>query len=160
MFKIEKLQCCDYESFRNMFLYYFTKECGVEYDIDKLRENLVDGYILKSFERGETFIDVAKKQDKVVGFIIYQINSKERGDEERLGSGYIAEFYVDSEYRRFGLGSLLLQNAEKTMKALGVNDVYLTSVDQEGVKIFYEKNGYINTHQIADNDQEIFEKSL
>lgn len=51
MFKINRLNKNDYDEFRNMFLDYFINDCGVNYDKEKLRENLVNKTILTQYEK-------------------------------------------------------------------------------------------------------------
>ena len=55
---IEKLTKIEYDNFINMFIDYFINDMGVKYDVDKLKENLVKGFILKSYEKNLIFIDV------------------------------------------------------------------------------------------------------
>lgn len=160
MFKIEKLIINDYDEFRVMFLDYFINDCGVEYDKDKLKENLINKTILSQYETGLIFIDIAKQDKKCLGFIIYQIDQEESDWKERIGSGFIREFYINSKYRNQGLGSKLLNHAEQNLKKLGVKDIYLTSQEKDETKMFYIKNGYTTNHSKAKNQEEYFEKKL
>ena len=95
-----------------------------------------------------------------MGFIIYQIDKEESDWKERLGEGFIREFYVKPEVRRQNLGSKLLQHAECVLKSLGAKQVYLTSQETNYVKLFYKKNGYTTNHVRAKNGHEYFEKEL
>ena len=64
MVEILKLEKQDYEEFRTMFLDYFINDCGVKYDIEKLRENLINKTILPQHENGLIFIDVVKQDEE------------------------------------------------------------------------------------------------
>ena len=158
--KIEKLTEIDYEEFRKMFLDYFIFDCGVEYDKNKLREGLINRTILHQFEKGLIYIDVAKKKDTVLGFIIYQVDQEDSDWKERIGSGFIREFYIKKRFRNQGIGSELLQHAEQVLKNLGASEVYLTSSEKDYVKKFYKKHGYTTDHNRAKNGKEYFEKEL
>lgn len=160
MFKIESLQKSKYEEFRNMFLDYFIIDYGVKYDSDKLRESLVNKTIIKQFEAGIILIDIIKENNNTLGFIIYQIDKENSDWKERLGSGFIREFYIKKEFRQKGLGSMLLNNAELNLKKLGAKEVYLTSSEKVYVKKFYESNGYKPCQKRAKNGEEYFEKNL
>lgn len=95
-----------------------------------------------------------------MGFIIYQIDKEESDWKERLGEGFIREFYIKPINRNLGLGTLLLKNAEMILKNLGAKEVYLTSQEKDSVKQFYKKNGYVTHHNRAKNGEEYFEKEL
>ena len=157
---IEKLTKIEYDNFINMFIDYFINDMGVKYDVDKLKENLVKGFILKSYEKNLIFIDVIK-QDKPYGFIIYQIDKETSDWNFKTGYGFIREFYIERNCRGKGLGSLLLANAEKNLKNLGVKNVYLTSDEKEKVQAFYLKNNYKTRNIRCEiNGNLIYEKSL
>ena len=160
MFEIVNLKALDYDEFRTMFLDYFYYDCGIKYDREKLRENLINKTIIPQYERGLIFIDVIKQNNETLGFIIYQIDKEESDWKERIGSGFIREFYIKPDFRKQKLGSKLLKSAEDNLKKLGAKEVYLTSQEKDYVKKFYEKNGYKTDHTRAQNGKEYFEKQL
>lgn len=157
---IEKLTKREYENFMDMFIDYFINDIGVKYDVDKLKENLVKGFILKSYEKNVVFIDIIK-QNKTCGFIIYQIDKESSDWNFKTGCGFIREFYIERNCRGKGLGSVLLANAEKNLKNMGVKEVYLTSDEKEKVQAFYLKNNYKTKNIRCElNGNLIYEKSL
>lgn len=159
-YQIEKLKSEDFENFANLFVDYFVNDMKVIFDRDKLKENLVRNTILKQYRENIIYIDLIKKED-ILGFIIYQIDNINSNWQERLGQGFIREFCILKEYRNKGLGSMLLNHAESTLKNLGVKQIYLTSDENEKVKNFYLKNGYKTNYQRnKTNNNEIFEKTL
>ena len=159
-YKIEKLSQSDYETFTDMFLDYFVNDENIKYDINKLKENLIKNTIIKRYEENMIFIDVIKG-DQCLGFIIYQIDSDKSDWNERPGQGFIREFYIKRDCRKMGLGSQLLLHAEKFLKDLEVNKVYLTASKKKYVQAFYVKNGYINTNERSkQNGFLIFEKNI
>lgn len=64
MVEIKKLSAQDYEEFKDMFITYFTNELGVKYDLNKLREGLLDKHIIKQFEGELIYIDIIKEDVK------------------------------------------------------------------------------------------------
>ena len=57
----------------------------------------------------------------------------------------IAGMVVDKEYRRQGIGKLLIQEAEKYTYNIGYNGIRLTSGwDRNDAHLFYEKCGFLN----------------
>lgn len=60
--------------------------------------------------------------DDYAGFIHAKIDRK-----ERLGLGYILEFYIAPQYRLMGLGRMLCSNMLESFQSCGVTDVWLTS---------------------------------
>lgn len=159
-YSIRKLTKNDYEIFADMFIDYFVNDIGIKYDVEKLKKNLVKNTIIKQYERNIIFIDIIKK-DKICGFIIYQIDSELSDWNLKTGYGYIREFYIAKDYRGKGLGTLLVENAENSLKSLGVDNVYLTSAESEAVKNFYVKNKYTTNNIIcAENGNVIYEKVL
>ena len=160
MIEVESFKTQEYDEFEEMFLEYFIVDIGVKYDKEKLRENLIKKTILKQYEEGLIFIDMVKNQGDLLGFIIYQIDREESDWKERLGDGFIREFYIKREFRKQGLGSRLLNHAEQKLKDMGAREVYLTSKEDEGVKAFYQRNGYNTDHSRSSNGNEYFEKQL
>ena len=54
---------------------------------------------------------------------------------------YVSTVFVDAEYRRKGLGTLLMREMEKRAVSMGVNTIRLDTFDWQG-KEFYEALGY------------------
>lgn len=159
-YQIEKLKIENFETFANLFVDYFINDMKVIFDREKLKDNLVRNTILKQYKENIIYIDIIRKE-KILGFIIYQVDNINSDWKERLGQGFIREFCVLKEYRNNGLGSMLLNHAENNLKNLGVKQIYLTSDENEKVKNFYLKNGYKTTHDRNNkNNNEIFEKIL
>ena len=146
-FLIEKLSKDDYGIFTEMFLDYFINDENVKYDVKLLEKNLIQNTILKQYEKQVIFIDILKSNKKCLGFIIYQIDSENSDWNERPGQGFIREFYIKRDCRNKGLGSLLLSYVEKSLKQMGVSQVYLTASKKEYVQSFYIKNGYSNSNK-------------
>jgi ribosomal-protein-alanine N-acetyltransferase len=78
---------------------------------------------------------VAEDKDRIVGFVITQV--------EKRRFGHIITIDVLAEYRRQGIGSQLLEQAEKWLESSGAVIIYLeTAVNNTLAIRFYEKHGY------------------
>ena len=98
-FIIEKLNEEDITEFKQMFCDYFEFDCNIKLDKALIEENVINQQILPSFNKGVIYIDILKQRDKLLGFIMYQIDSEQSDWNEREGSGFIREFYIKPEYR-------------------------------------------------------------
>ena len=54
---------------------------------------------------------------------------------------YVSTVFVDEDYRRKGIGAMLVREMEKRAAAMGVNTIRLDTFDWQG-KEFYEALGY------------------
>ena len=93
---------------------------------------------------------VSEKNRKIVGFVltsIAQVNSRKRGSGAALATiesvGHIITIDVLSKWRREGVGSKLLSQAEEKLRQEGCRTVLLeTGVDNDSAIRFYKKHGY------------------
>lgn len=109
-------------------------------DQDELRI----GTIILAFRRG-----------RPIGFAVYQIDSPRSDWCKRPGWGCIREFYIRPEYRRQGYGARMAGYAEKHLRKLGAEQLYLTA---DSAIPFWEKSGWRNTGELCSNDCFILEK--
>ena len=83
--------------------------------------------------RGASCI-VAESADEIAGFCIAA---------GRESEGYVITIDVREKYRKRGVGSALLREAEKRLAAQGVRAISLdTAIGDGGAIAFYEKHGY------------------
>lgn len=76
-----------------------------------------------------------EKAPKIAGFIVAQRHPK--------GMGHIVTIDTVETYRREGLGTLLMQEAEKRLRTAGCRGMFLeTAVDNASAIRFYKKLGY------------------
>lgn len=141
------------QTFGNMLVEYFTElEAGIP-------EDTIRGRLLDMFETlfalEHVHGAVAIKGRRMIGFVIYQIDSEQSDWCKRPGWGCIREFYIRPEFRNRGCGQRLAAFAERKLRKLGARQIYLTA---DTAKIFWEHCGYSNTHEICSNDLEIFTK--
>jgi ribosomal protein S18 acetylase RimI-like enzyme len=77
---------------------------------------------------------VAEAESKIIGFCL---------TEHEDDWGYIVTMDVLSEFRRKGVATALLQEAERRLAAAGVREVALeTAIDNETAIAFWQKHGY------------------
>ena len=120
---------------------------------------------------------IAYDKGKMVGFIISKIYDNNPIMSKYIDKGWISLIYISTEYRRKGIGSTLLKQAEAIMRGKGVKEIMVGSdynnffpgIPNElcecGVK-FFEKNGYdlLNTDydvikNISNNDCKIINET-
>lgn len=92
----------------------------------------------------EGWIKVAEVNDEVIGFIIYRVF-----DGFPLG-GYIRAIAVKENYRGLGVGSKLMDAAEKDIFKYRANAFLLVSSFNKLARKFYEKRGYEYVGEIKD----------
>jgi [ribosomal protein S18]-alanine N-acetyltransferase len=77
---------------------------------------------------------VASADGRIAGFVLVDIDRK---------GGHIITIDVHPDYRRTGLGSKLMQEAEGRLGASGVSEVRLeVAVDNSTAIAFYKRRGY------------------
>mgnify|MGYP004469299239 CR=1 FL=1 len=113
-----------------------TKE-QEEFVDDKLTEYNQNSKPLLQERAAEIFSYSAMEGEKVVGGIF--------GYSSMYKIGYIDTLWVDSNYRRQGIGSQLLKQVEADLTNFGCAVVHLETFDFQGPQ-FYLANGY---HEFA-----------
>ena len=123
-------------------------------EIDKYKLNIIsDEYRDKYFDcmladcnlnQGKCFVCV--DGDKVLGMAagyVEQYNERDKLDYSCPKKGIVAELIVDKNYRKYGLGTNLLNHIEYYFKSINCKfvqiDVFAYNVN---AKNFYYKNGY------------------
>lgn len=95
-------------------------------------------YIMKFIRSPQYMTLVAVLEDKVVGFVAAAL--------EHFGDycvGHVYSIDVDPEYRRRGIGSLLLKSIEEDLRAAGAKACYLEAQKDNVAAInLYLKHGY------------------
>lgn len=92
-------------------------------------------YLLKN-----SIIIIAEENKKIIGaisFFIFPWAIKLKG--------YVEDFVVDSKVQNKGIGSRLLEEAEKEIKKNGGEDVWMEVHRESKAFKFYKKRGYIPT---------------
>lgn len=103
---------------------------GINEDLFDIKENYID--------KGDMFWLAVDENDRVIGSIGY--NSIDNTDEV-----WLHRLYVKSTLKRQGIGSKLLDVAEKYIKSQGKNivRVHLGGPEWKESRAFYPKHGYV-----------------
>lgn len=106
--------------------------------VDKLFNEIING----KNQGGEIF--VAEVEDKVVGFIALEIQTK--NDElivKKIKAVYVADVAVLAEYRNLGIGSQLLKTAQEFAKNNKIKYLKLiVYADNQKARQLYENMGF------------------
>lgn len=152
--KIRPFSNDDLNNFKTMVSLYFRNDFKIEISdkgLDKMCNEISNNSIL-----GISPLDMLIVNEKVSGFICYQIDSPNSDWCEREGWGFIRELFVYNNIRGTNLGQALVNHAEDVLYSKGVKNIYLTS--DEGEK-FWLSCGYIKTDKVSSiNKDSIYEK--
>ena len=87
---------------------------------------------------------VALYRGKIIGYIIARVEKRGLHGIDTGKIGHIVSIAVHPDYRRIGLGKLLMHKAEKELKKLGCKRVFLEVrvTNYPAIKL-YQKLGYI-----------------
>jgi len=99
-------------------------------------ERFKEKWNVSFFRKREPIVIIAKTKSNVVGFLI--ANQSSAG----TGVGFIQWLWVDSKYRKRGVGIRLLSAAETIFKNKGYHKMHVETSDPQN-RIFYQKAGYV-----------------
>lgn len=129
------------------FKYMYREEVQLGEEIDF--EELVEYVIFLVTKGNKRSMTIALEKDVVLGFIMY-----DKYSFKGVTNGRICELYVDPSTRKTNIGSKLVSLAEKE---LAMKSYYITA-DKDALK-FWEKNGYHDIKETAENGNSIFIKN-
>ena len=111
-------------------------------DLYKSVEEVISKEYFENLIRNEE-IYVAKLEDEIVGYIIFNIKEKENPSMRYRKQLNIDAICVDEKCRGKGIGTKLLERIKEIAKLKGCTDLYLT-VNRENEKAIkvYEKFGF------------------
>ena len=128
---------------------------GNEGDADAIQDGLdiYDEAYEPKYENVDFYKKLADKDGKLIAGVIADVNKD--------AYGYVEALFVEELFRRQGLGTYLLQEAEKLAKGNNAS-VVLTSAGDWNVD-FFKKNGYLVRGELKDvpkghNCYELFKK--
>lgn len=94
-----------------------------------------------------------KINDIIVGFAHFKIDRI-----ERIGWGYILEFYIIPNFRRKGLGGMLYNFINQEFINCGIKDIWLTA-DKVNGDPFWFSIGFMDTGE-TENELKILQISI
>ena len=152
--KTELLNEAAVPEFCGMFAdYYAEMEC------DEDTGHLLDEYVLADYRAGLIKIAAAEEGGRVVGFVIWQVDSPGNEWCLREGLGTVRELYVRPGHRGRGVGSALADYAEDMLLSGGAARVY--ALPAEGTQGFFLARGYAEADEYCEEtDCNFFYKEL
>lgn len=152
--EIRSFSSGDLNSFTEMFCTYFRNDFKFAISDDKAE--IICSKIAESSISGVVPLDLLLLDEKIVGFVCYQIDTPHSDWCEREGWGFIREIYVNQTLRGKGFGTKLITHAEKVLYDNDVEHIYLTS---DGSENFWNSCGYKKTGKVSEhNHNPIYEK--
>jgi GNAT superfamily N-acetyltransferase len=134
----------------SLFLPYF-REIDSLADFDEAK--YLASVLKRIHEPGRWLLFAQSKTGKPSGFSFFKIDR-----DERIGWGYIMEFYVRPEYRRQGLGRKLNEESCRLLSNSGVQKVWLTTCIP--AESFWENCGFQFTGEVHENGKRTMAKIL
>ncbi len=93
------------------------------------------------------YVIVAKKNDKIVGYLAGSIN--EKGSYEEIQYGEINNMLVDNNFRGLGIGKLLIDKFKQYCKDNNINNLKVVASAKNIKAIEFYKNNGFNDFDIA-----------
>ena len=143
----------DYELFKRLDKEQTKRKCkpieyelldGTEEDIDYICDQLDNGFNAKYLEIKNPYIKINRKLVNDDGKVVAAIMA---GVEDNIG--WIWKIWVDVEYRRQGLGTLLLKHFEKKAKEKGATKILSEEIYDWNID-FFLKGGYKASGELPD----------
>lgn len=127
--------------------YIFHNELDDEYYVEMSPElkDKFEKHLTESIEKDSPMILVAEINEKIVGFITYEIEENDYMDTKITKYGVIVEMYVDEKYREQGIASKLMNKVEAYFKSQNLShvEIQLSTYNTNAMK-FYSAKGYEN----------------
>jgi len=104
---------------------YFIDDLHAEWN-EKTLDRIV-GFIISQYEKDIVSILLAFKENVPIGFAVYQVDREDSDWCKRAGWGFIREFYIQKDFRRLGMGGLLVAEVEQQLRSKNIKQIYLTT---------------------------------
>ncbi len=96
---------------------------------------------------GDAWLLIAEREGSPVGFAFFRITEGDWGFETDDRMGELEALSVEPELRRWGIGSLLMEQVERRLAAAGVGFIAFAVVaGNEDALRFYERWGIVPSH--------------
>ncbi len=126
----------------------YMKETSSEYSL-QIHEKFLNSILKKQGEENRWLI-VLKVNGEAIGFVHAKIDQ-----DERVGWGYILEFYIMPTFRRKGFGSILFNFIKQEFVKCGIKNTWLTA-DKVNGEPFWFSMGFRDTGEV-ENGQKVLE---
>ena len=135
------MKIINYENkYRDDMIYMVLSAKNALGRVPRLNEDLLD---IKSnfFDKGQPFYLAIDEFDRVIGCIGTRINEE--------GKIFLSRLYVKHDRKRQGIGSKLLELAEKSAKERGYKEIHVhLGKDYLESQIFYPRHGYVEYEEL------------
>ena len=157
--RLKKDDIANCEIFRDL-MHSYTDELEEHNSKDtpkEIIEKWINSIIDKLDESGR-YIELCYANNDLIGFLFGKVDQPHHKGYEKIGYGYIMEFFVLKQHRRKKYGSLMFLRLQELFKNDGINKLYLTADPITGVP-FWESLGFTRTDEILpENNLYIYEK--
>ncbi len=109
------------------------------------QDKVFEKYIKNAIINDSPNILVARDNDKIIGFITFGTEENNYIDTNIKKFGEIIEVFIKKEYCKKGVGTKLIQEAEKFFINQGIKDIKISSSSfNDNASKFYDKNSYVS----------------
>ena len=131
--------------------YEYMKEVAPDKSLE-IHDKFLNSILNRQSEKERWLIGL-KVNKKMAGFAHFKIDRN-----ERIGWGYILEFYIMPEFRNKGLGRKLYSFIKQEFDTYGVKDIWLTA-DKVNGEPFWFSLGFVDTGE-TENELKILTISI
>lgn len=131
--------------------YEYMKETASDMSLDVHTKFL--NSILNRQSETERWLMAIKVNASMIGFAHFKIDRR-----ERIGWGYILEFYIIPSFRKKGLGRKLYSFIKQEFINCDIQDIWLTAAKENGESFWYSM-GFMDTGK-TENELKILETSI
>lgn len=131
--------------------YDYMKETAPEKSLE-IHNKFLNSILNRQSEKERWLIGL-KINNRMIGFAHFKVDR-----DERIGWGYILEFYIIPDFRRKGLGSKLYNFIKQEFMNCGIKNIWLTASKVDG-EPFWFSIGFMDTGEI-ENELKILEISI
>ena len=131
--------------------YEYMKEVAPDKSLE-IHDKFLNSILNRQNEKERWLIGL-KANNNMVGFAHFKIDRN-----ERIGWGYILEFYIMPQFRRKGFGRRLYDFTKQEFTVHGIKDIWLTA-DRVNGEPFWFSIGFVDTGN-TENEMKILKNSI
>ena len=144
----------DYSDFEKLFCDYYA-----ELDCEDDPLHLFREYVLPDLEANLFEAATISQEEKLLGFVIYQIDDVLNDWNFKEGFGDVRDLYIAPAFRQQGLGANLLSFAEKRLSDAGAQQIYVLPTEES--ESFFKNRGYFDSGEYCpEADNKVFCKTI
>ena len=145
----------EWDDFCGLFSLYLREVCDEEEyreNMDDLHNDELNAQMINQTlqEHNPYFVMRIVESNMCVGLITYSYDEEKR-------KGFINNFFVCSEHRGSGIGSVVYQMVENHLQSLGAKHIELVPIDK--AERFYIRNGF-ELSRVSSDGKRVFSKVI